>query len=219
MKNILKWGLLLLVASLMTACSASQKNKKIKVLEEGHITYAILVADDADSLQNFGTMEIYFSENFVKKITDIGGITKIELIVDNVENKGLVLTDVLGDKTATKLTGENLDAKSKNSPNYGKVVYTEKHKEIAGVQCQEVYVTTADTTIEPVTVYVADFQLANFAKIDLEFKDLKGFPLSWKVIKMGKEMIVKATKVSLSKQDNKIFSLEIPEGYKEAKED
>ncbi len=221
MKNILKFGALSLMLLLVVDCSAqkNKKNKKQKTVEEGHIVYTMSADGQMGAMMNGSKMEMFFSKNFGKMTMDMAGMMKMQVVIDNKSKSGLMLTDMMGKKKAAKITSKKLAEESQNTPKYDKVEYKKKFKKIAGYKCQEVHV-TMEGIEGPAVVYVTtDFQPANLDKMSMQFKDLKGFPLSWKVTKMGMAITMEATEVSLKKQDKKTFSMKIPAGYEEVSMD
>jgi len=216
MKNLLKFASLSLVMLLFVSSSFAQK--KSKKVSEGHITYKMMAEGQMASMINGSTMDLYFAKDHAKMLMDMAsGMVMMDVVIDNKKKKGLMLIDMMGQRKAAKMDEEDLKNQEEKQVNQKpqKVEYKKKFKKIAGYKCQEVHV-TMEGFDEPAVVYVTEqLEPAHTEKLNFQFNQLKGFPLSWTIKKMGMTMTMEAAEVSLKKVDKKIFKMDIPDGYEE----
>lgn len=210
-----------LISISLISCSSTKSGGSAggaKTITEGHIVYDITASGAAASMMTGSKMELFFTPDHAKMVMNMmSGMVKMDILVDNKKKEGLMLMDMMGQRKAAKMDKEDLEAKEQERVNQkpSKAEYKKNYKTIAGYKCQEVHV-TMDGLEEPAIVYVTDkLKPANVDQVNMQFNNLKGFPLSWTIDQQGMKITMEASSVSLDKIDKKIFDMKIPEGYEE----
>jgi len=222
MKNVMNIALVAMTLFCVTlmSCNSSKGSSAggAKTITEGHIVYDIKAEGGMASMMTGSTMELFFTpENAKMGMNMMSGMVKMDILVDNKKKEGLMLMDMMGQRKAAKMNKEDLDAKEQERVNQkpSKAEYKKNYKDIAGYKCQEVHV-TMDGLETPAIVYVTEkLKPANLDQVNMQFNNLKGFPLSWTIEQQGMKITMEASSVSLDKVDKKIFDMKIPEGYEE----
>ena len=143
----------------------------------------------------------------------------VTTIIDADAQKTLVLTDnpTMGKTfTLTDIKTED-EAKQKFEVTKG-----EASKTILGYDCEQYIVTTKQQGAEiKMTVFTTDKVKAQSQQTKAMGSKLKGYPMYMKIEmnQQGMDMVIESevTKIEATTIDDAIFSLDVPEGYKEAK--
>src|SRR5690606_37239141 len=114
----------------------------------GQISYTMDFSSDnpemamALPMMQGSTMELYFMPNKSKINMTMGTFMKMNTTADTKTDKGLMLMEIMGNKTATELDLSKADKESK--PEDAKVEVTSETKEIVGYKCTKTIVRDAE---------------------------------------------------------------------------
>lgn len=191
-------------------------------VKEGHVAFSIEVSSDnpdmqaAVSMLNGSTLDVYFSEAFTSSLIKMGQLMTVTTVSDEKSGDVLLLMEsgMMG-KNGIKSTVAKLEELKGQQPKT-KLTLVDETKVIQGYTCKKGLVTD-DNGNEFVFWYTQEIT-ASKAGQDYLNKDVPGFPLEYEINNQGLKMLMKATNIqkSLDKAEKKkLFSLKIPEGYKE----
>jgi len=188
-------------------------------LSEGYISYSVSVESDqaiASLLGMGSSLELAFKGNFTKAVAKVASTNTVTVIADHQKKAGISLMDIMGEKTAVKLTQEKMDEAKANMNNISDkpMRYTEETKDIAGYTCKRVLMKHKESGAN-VVLYITDQikpQNDPFAK--LLISEIKGFPLGIVIKKDETTIRIMADKVSSKTPNESAFSLSIPSDYK-----
>ncbi len=101
------------------------------------------------------------------------------------------------------------------------IIKGENTKTVLGYECQEYIVTTSQQGAQmKMTVFTTESVEAQSQQIKAMGSKLKGYPMYMKIEmnQQGMDMVIESevTKIEEKRIEDDVFSLEIPEGYKEA---
>jgi len=206
---------MLALASVFTACD-SIKSGSGKITE-GKITYKIDLSQTEMNMMEKQMLEmakltISFKDAFVKTDFDMGMVAT-SVTADGNAKTGLMLISMLGNKTAIKMSAEDLSKKEKDKGNYT-VEYSDETKEIAGYKCKKANVKLENGAMLSM-FYTEDIQPAKI-NTDFTYEGIKGFPLEMQVDMNGMKFNMVASSVDGTPLPADFFSMEIPEGYTES---
>jgi hypothetical protein len=183
---------------------------------KGQISYNMDFSSDnpdmamALPMMQGSTMELYFMPKKSKVQMTMGSFMKMNTVIDEKANKGLVLMEVMGQKSATEI--KDLNAKPADAPAADpKVEVTTETKDIIGYKCVKTIVRDADGS-ESIVWVAKDLKAALKGQQQFSVKGIEGAPLEFSTQKNGMNIHFIATKFE-GKVDKKLFSLKIPEGY------
>lgn len=186
----------------------------------GQISYAMDFASDnpdmamALPMMQGSTMELYFMPDKSKIDMTMGTFMKMNTVADTKANKGLMLMEVMGNKTATELDLSKADAEKAEEP---KVEVTSETKEIVGYKCTKTIVRDADGN-EAIMWIATDLKASLKGQQQFGSSKINGVPLEFSTENNGMTIHFIATKFT-KKVDKKVFSLAIPEGYTKVSEE
>lgn len=194
-------------------------NTNTPPLSEGYISYSVNVESDQAiaSMLGVGTsLELAFKGNFTKAVAKVAGSNTVTVIADHQKKAGISLMDIMGEKTAVKLTQEKMDEAKANMDKISDnpMRYTDETKDIAGYTCKRVLLKHKESGAN-VVLYITDQikpQNDPFAKILMS--EIKGFPLGIVIKKDETTVRIMADKVSSKTPSESAFSLSIPGDYK-----
>jgi len=110
----------------------------------GQISYAMDFSSDnpdmamAIPMMQGSTMEMYFMPNKSKIDMTMGTFMKMNTIADTKANKGLMLMEVMGNKSATEMDLSKTDSEAKADDS--KIEVTSETKDIRGYKCKKTIV-------------------------------------------------------------------------------
>lgn len=186
----------------------------------GQISYALDFASDnpdmamALPMMQGSTMDLYFMPDKSKIEMTMGTFMKMNTVADTKANKGLMLMEVMGSKTATELDLSKADAEQKEEPN---VEVTSETKDIVGYKCTKTIVRDADGN-EMIMWIAKDLKASLKGQQQFGNSKISGVPLEFSTVNNGMTIHFIATKFN-KKVDKKVFSMDIPEGYTKVSEE
>lgn len=186
----------------------------------GQISYSMDFASDnpemamAIGMMQGSTMEMYFKPDKSKIEMTMGTFMKMNTIADVKANKGLMLMEVMGNKSATELDLSKAETEKKEEP---KVEVTSETKEIIGYQCTKTIVRDADGN-EAVMWVAKDLKASLKGQQQFGNSKIEGVPLEFSTVNNGMTIHFVATKFT-KKVDKKAFEMKIPEGYTKVSEE
>lgn len=207
--------IMLLTAGLFTACDSVKPGAG--KITEGKISYKI---DMAGTEMNFlqkqlfeaAKLTISFKGPFTKTDFDMG-MVGTTVIADGSTDTGLMLFNMMGNKTAAKMTAEDFEEKKKLKGSYT-VENTDETKEIAGYKCKKAIVKLGNGG--NLTMYFTEDIMPENRNTSFTYEETKGFPLEMQVNMNGMVFNMVASSVDGSPLSDDSFSMEIPEGYTES---
>ncbi|BDS12465.1 hypothetical protein [Aureispira anguillae] len=221
MKNIFFAVCTLLLVSFLTTASTAQNGKKIK---DAVITYNMGVDSDnpAAAMMGSTTMKIGFKGDLSSAdINMMNGMMTTNTLFDNKEKKGLILMNVpmMNKKIGVKMNEEELkefQKKQYKNASPPKIEYFKgQTKKIAGYKCYKAIATMSGVD-DPVVMYICEnIQPAGTSQWQMQYPNLKGYPLSIEVKQQGMKITFTAKEVDAKAAKDLKFSMEIPEGYEE----
>lgn len=181
----------------------------------GQISYSMDFASDnpemamALPMMQGSTMELYFKPEKSKIEMTMGTFMKMNTVTDVKADKGLVLMEMMGNKTATEM--KLSDADKKENMEEPKVEITSETKDIIGYKCTKTISRDADGN-ETIMWIATDLKASLKGQQQFGSSKINGVPLEFSTVNNGMTIHFIATKFT-KKVDKKIFSLSIPEGY------
>ena len=186
----------------------------------GQISYAMDFSSDnpdmamALPMMQGSTMELYFMPNKSKIDMTMGTFMKMNTISDIKKNKGLMLMEVMGNKTATEMDLSKEEKEKKAEPT---VEVTTETKDIIGYKCTKTIVRDADGN-EAIMWIATDLKASLKGQQQFGGSKIEGVPLEFSTVNNGMTIHFIATKFE-KKVDKKAFNLTIPEGYTKVSEE
>lgn len=221
MKNIFLTACTLFLVFFFTTTGFAQNGKKVK---DAVITYDMSIDSDNPMAAMMGntTMKIGFKGDLSSAdINMMGGMMTTSTFFDNKSKKGLILMDVpmMNKKLGVKMNEEEMkDFQKKQYKNASppKMEYFKnKTQKIAGYTCYKAIAKISGVD-DPVVLYVCDkIQPSGVSQWQMQYPDLKGYPLSIEVVQQGMKIKFLAKEVNAKAAKDLKFSMEIPEGYQE----
>lgn len=207
-------ALLLISTTLFTSCD-SLKSGAGKI-SEGKIAYKIDLSGSEmgmleKQLLQMAKLNISFKDAMMKTEFDLG-MMGTTIIVDGNTKSGLMLFNAMGNKTAAKMTTEDLAEKEKAKGKYT-VEYSDETKEIAGYKCKKATL-KMENGANLILYYSEDIQPAKM-NTDFTYTEIKGFPLEMQMDMQGMKFNMVAGSVDGNPLPADHFSMAIPEGYTE----
>ncbi|TSJ46753.1 hypothetical protein [Fluviicola chungangensis] len=182
----------------------------------GQISYSLDFSSDnpdmamALPMMQGSTMELYFIPNKSKIDMTMGTFMKMNTVADVKADKGLMLMEIMGNKTATELTSLS-KAKKEETADAPKVEVTSETKEIVGYKCTKTITRDADGN-EMIMWVATDLKASLAGQQQFGGANINGVPLEFTTVNNGMTIHFIATKFT-KKVDKKIFSLKVPEEY------
>jgi len=184
-----------------------------KGLSEGKVIYTITYPDmemDPQMVAMMPTESVVFFKGAMSR-TDLSmgmGISSSS-IMNSKTGEIVALTDMMGSKSAMKMTTDELKkSKNQNKTPDPVITITNETKEIAGYKCKKAIVKNADNTQE---IYYTD-EINSISAATLDWKEIKGFPMEYSIDQNGLKMKFAAKSVTPEKVADTIFV--IPADYK-----
>lgn len=188
----------------------------------GQISYSMDFASDnpdmamALPMMQGSTMELYFMPDKSKIEMTMGTFMKMNTVADVKANKGLMLMEIMGNKTATELT--DLSKADKEKTEEPKVEVTSETKDIVGYKCTKTIVRDADGN-EAIMWIATDLKASLQGQQQFGGSSkINGVPLEFSTVNNGMTIHFIATKFT-KKVDKKAFAMAIPEGYTKVSEE
>lgn len=183
---------------------------------KGQITYKMEFSSDNPDMamvlpmMQGSTLKLYFAKDKSTAEMEMGSFMKMKSVMDAKLNKGIILTEVMGQKIANNV--ESISDKFPAPKESDKLIKTSETKKIIGFTCTKYVIkdksgngndSTFWLTTEIKTSLVGQEQFSN---------KVEGVPLEFSSIQNGMNVRFEATNFSKT-FDPEIFSLKIPEGY------
>jgi hypothetical protein len=182
----------------------------------GQISYTMDFSSDnpdmamAIPMMQGSTMEMYFMPKKTRIDMTMGTFVKMNNTVDVKADKGLLLMEVMGNKTATELTPSKTEKEKSATP--PTIEVTSETKEIIGFKCTKMI--SRDAEGNEVTMWVtSDLKAALNGQQQFANSNVNGVPLEFTAFNGGLNIHFIATAYN-KKVSKKLFSLKVPEGYK-----
>lgn len=215
---------MLALTMVFAACSNTKDTTTKKggstVFNEGHIVYGMTMeGNPMAAMMGDITLSLYFLGDLTKMDMSMGTMMSSTTVVNNKDQKGVLLMNIpmMNQKKGAKLDKSYMEEAAEKQANKKptKVEYdTKSKKTIAGYECYKAIV-ELDNASEPAIVYITEKLKPNTAGINMQFTNLKGFPLYYEIKQEGMTVIMEAKEVSTKKPDKAEFSMAIPDGYEE----
>jgi GLPGLI family protein len=208
-KNKLMKHLLLSILFLATIGNSIAQTK-------GQVTYALDFSSDNPemammlSMMQGSTMEMYFMPKKSRIEMSMGTFIKMNTVMDAKADKGLLLMEMMGNKTATETKISEMKEGEK-APEI-KVEVTTETKEIIGFKCIKTILRDSEGK-ETIMWIVTDLKADLKGHQQFGNAPISGVPLEFSTTVNGMTIHFVASKFEGS-VDKKIFSTKVPEGYK-----
>ena len=158
----------------------------------------------------------FFGKSFKSEMTNL--FMNQKTIYNESQEKGMMLSEMMGKKSAVNMTKDELEEKSKKEQGLSddsKVEKFEEFKEILGYKCQKVKVTSKNSTV---TMYVTN-EIKPVVDIKSEVLDkVEGYALETvtESVMGGRPMTItlEAKNLKTEIKDKDQFALTVPKGYK-----
>ena len=188
-------------------------------ITEGSITYTVAVdgvPPEQASMMKGMELNMMFKNKKSRAEFSMSMMTSTTVTDDN---GSLMLMEMMGQKTFTKMTKADIEKESKKTPD-PKITYTEEKKTIAGYECKKAIIEIKDQKGETqkLNVWYTEKLPYNGGGRMNQFKGLKGAPLEFESNQGPYKMKMTATKVSTAPVADSEFVLST-EGYTEMKMD
>jgi GLPGLI family protein len=208
-----------LLLTFLTVASIFVANAQLK---EGHIVYKIESTTDnpdmemAVGMMQGSTMEVYFKDKATRGEFKMGSMMTTTTISDETSGDVLMLMSGMMGNMAIK--SNNKDQKTTDLDSVAsnvEVTITKETKVIEGYTCKKAIVTDDEGDIANFW-FTEEIIVSKKGQNSLS-DDVPGFPMQFEINKGGMTMSMTVTKVetSLPKNSKELFSMTIPEGYKE----
>ncbi|MEY4604319.1 MAG: hypothetical protein RIT43_1611 [Bacteroidota bacterium] len=208
-----------LLLTFLTVASIFVANAQLK---EGHIVYKIESTTDnpdmemAVGMMQGSTMEVYFKDKATRGEFKMGSMMTTTTISDETSGDVLMLMSGMMGNMAIK--SNNKDQKTTDVDSVAsnvEVTITKETKVIEGYTCKKAIVTDDEGDIANFW-FTEEIIVSKKGQNSLS-DDVPGFPMQFEINKGGMTMSMTVTKVetSLPKNSKELFSMTIPEGYKE----
>jgi GLPGLI family protein len=199
----------LVMAILATAITSTQAQKTIS---EGKVVYQITYPDmemDRDMAAMMPTESVIRFKGPMSRVDmSMGMGISSATIMNNKSGEVVSMTDMMGNKTAIRVSAEENRKLSKESE--PSVEFTADKKDIAGYPCKKALLKN-DKGGEPMEIYYTDKIAARYSNTN-EWSKINGFPLEYTMRQNGITMKMTATEVSPEKINDELFK--IPDDYK-----
>ena len=188
---------------------------------EGHITYKIEMSSDNPDMQSALSMmqgsllDIYFMGQSTRTEMKMGSMMNVTSITNERSGDVLMLMSGMIGFNAIKTSMKELEAQNQEAPKVEIELIGEK-KNILGFECKKA-ILTDEMGNESTFWYTEEISVSKKGQSYLNDK-VPGFPLEYDINNAGFKMTMIASSVvkELKKnQRNELFSISIPEGYKE----
>jgi GLPGLI family protein len=204
----------ILTAVAVTGLTTMNTSLAQKPFTEGKIVYTISYPDmemDNQMAAMMPTEQVVFVKGMMTR-TDFSmgmGINSSS-IMNGKTGDMIALTDMMGTKSAVKLSADEIKkASEKSKSGTPKVTLTSETKVIAGYTCKKAVVTNGSGgTLD---IYYTDKINSKLAGMS-DYKEIKGFPMEYAVEQSGIKMKFSAKSVTPEKVSDDKFS--IPSDYK-----
>lgn len=203
--------ILLFSSALLVLATSALAQKKLK---EGKVTYEISYPGlqlDPQQAAMLPTESISYIKNGRSRIENKMGMGMSTVtITDSKEGSVVTLIDMMGNKTALKVTKEQAEKEAEQRKIEKPVIKeTNETKEVAGFKCKKAEVTDSKGN-KSIVWYTPDIE----GRTDKgQFKGISGFPMEFEVSQQGMTMKFVVKNVSEEKVPDEMFN--IPPGYKE----
>ncbi|MBU2020418.1 MAG: DUF4412 domain-containing protein [Bacteroidetes bacterium] len=193
-------------------------------ITEGSVTFDMTMSSNDEQVQMqfdmMGTSKmvmIFKEKNYMSEMTNMFMVQKT--IYNEKEDKAMMLSEMMGRKTAVNMTNEELKEKNdkeKGDKSKSEVTKLEEYKDILGYKCQKMI---SKNEAGSVVMYVTKDIAPKSNNSAFVSEDVEGFPLE--IITESNQggypvtitMIAKSVKTEIKDKDP--FSLAVPKGYKE----
>lgn len=202
-----------IVLLLFILIAANVINVNAQKLDEGKVVYNISYpdADMPDEQMAMMPTEFttYFKDNQARTEIKMGMGMGIVILIDNKSKTMTQLMDMMGNKTAVKMSEEEVKKdKEMKGKTENQVKLTDETKDIAGYKCKKAVVTGKDGSFD--MYYTDQISYKNGDWVN-DFKGIDGFPMEYKVTQDNIAMNFTAKKISKEKVDDAMFT--IPADY------
>ena len=191
-------------------------------IKEGYVLYDMKIEGmPAEQAAMMGDMETKITFKNGKSLTEVTSMMYTQQIAQDGSGGMLLLTEAMGNKTAVKMTKEDLDKeaeKSKDKNPEPKIEYINETKTIAGYECKKAIITMVDKKKETKSEiwYCEKFENQNKdgkGKGMGVVKGLKGMPFEFSGEQGPMKIKMVAKEVSIDPVADSKFELST-EGYK-----
>ena len=210
MKSMAK-KLMVVMALFMAMTSAMAQTK----LTEGTVVYAISMTNDDLDPQVAAMMPKEMSLSFkgdMSKSDMKMGMGTMDYIFNAKTKITTMLMDMMGNKTAVKMTESDLEKQS-GKEKKTTVKTLPDTKVICGYTCNKAEITVEGEKDKQIVFYTKDIVTKNANAMKAGLKGIDGFPMEYVISQNGIGMKMSVKSVSKDKVDDNIFK--IPSGYKE----
>lgn len=189
-------------------------------IKEGAITYTVAF-DSPDmnpmmkQMLDGSKLIIRFKGQAIRTEFDMA-MASTTTVVDNAQNKGIMLMNAMGNNIAVVMNEEDLKQQNRN-PEDVNITYLDQTKEIAGYTCQKAVmdVKGQEGQSGQLTLYYTEEIRPENMNTQYTVEGMKGFPLEFEVNMQGTKVLMAAQEVTAGSQDASLFTTAVPEGYRE----
>lgn len=185
-----------------------------QTITEGKVIYDISYPESGFDKQTLAMMPteatMYFKSDKTRMEMQMGMGMNMITLADNKSKTTTILMDVMGNKTAMKMTEEDIKREVKSTGEY-EITKTNETKTIAGFLCRQAVVTLKDKN--SFNVWYTDQIKVNNSNWNNQFKNIDGFLMEFRMDqKNGLSMQMTAKKIMEEKPGDELFV--VPDGYK-----
>jgi GLPGLI family protein len=178
---------------------------------EGQVKYAMSYKDLPAEMAQFQSMlpteaTATVKGHMFKMEQPMGMGMKQVTIMDNKQESGVLLMDMMGKKNAIVMSPEKRK-EFENNNDAADIKYLNETKQIAGYTCKKAIIKPKDSDFEMVVFYTEDIK----GIVHHQTKGVKGFPLEYSINSGMFTVQLTAEKVTKTKISDSEFS--IPPGY------
>lgn len=183
-----------------------------KKVSEGKVIYELsfpdMELDAATASMMPSEMTIYFKDYLMRTEMNMGMGMSTVSISNGKEKITTVLTDIMGNKSAVKMTEADMEKQKSRVPKY-EIINSDAAKEIAGYKCKRADIKSKDGDFS--VWFTGDIAVKN-SNWDSPFKGINGFLMEFVMNQGGMNMKLSAKNVIEEKVNDSMFT--VPEGYK-----
>lgn len=216
MKNLIRFSFLVLFTLSFIGATQAQKT-----LTDGTITYEMKLdeSNPAAAMLAGATMDFVFKGDLVKTSINMGMMMSMNIIMDNKNEKGIMLMSIpmMSKNIAVEMTAEDLKKakeEQKTNQSKAKIEYFKKSKKkIAGYKCYKA-VATISGMPDPMILYITEkIKPVGQSQIQSQLPGLTGFPLMYEITTQGMKISFVATEVKTTSPEASDFEMVIPDGF------
>lgn len=190
-------------------------------IDEGHVKFNIDMSSTNPEMEmqlamwQGSTFEVYFSGDLTRTEMNMGSMMKISNITSASSDKALMLMSGMMGDIAVKLGKEDMESSAEKQGEV-EITFADDTKEIQGYNCKKA-ISTDEEGNESAIWYTEEIKVNKIGQNYLS-DEVPGFPLEFELNRGELKMTMSSTEFNKKLDKKKVkdlFSIEVPEGYKE----